>query len=89
MNSQEEGEEQMKLLLTIKNVRIFKIVEKEKTALGKGDLQVLDMATEGLMFFVPNVFSYAISKQFPSMKASRECYMFPGKGFSFGLIVPK
>jgi len=88
-NEGETENESMKQLLSVQNVRCFRIEAGNRMVLGNGTLQVLEMQTDTIFLFVPGVFHYAISKSFPSLKAGQSSYVFPGlKNQCFGLVFP-
>ncbi|ETO12909.1 hypothetical protein RFI_24466, partial [Reticulomyxa filosa] len=58
-----EGEVAMRPLLSLEYVSCYKIEGANRIPMGIGQLQVLEMATDTLLFFMPGVFSYAINKQ--------------------------
>eukprot|EP01084_Bolivina_argentea_P242564 406879_1 len=82
------GELEMQTLLTLPGTRCFTIVQGNRTSLGQGELNVCLMDDKTLLLYIPNVFHYAITKQFPSLKASQYSFVFPGHNhMCFGIVL--
>ena len=81
-----DGEVEMQSLLSLRDTRCFTIIQGNRTVLGHGELNVCTMDDNTLLLYIPNVFHYAITKQFPSLRASKYCFVFPGhNGTCFGI----
>lgn len=68
-NEEKEGEGDVDLpsLVTILGVRCFTIIKGERMSIGNGDLNVCQMDDQTILLFIPGIFQYAITKQFPSL----------------------
>ena len=82
-----DGEVEMQSLLSLPGTRCFTIIQGQRTELGHGELNICTMDDQTLLLYIPNVFHYAITKQFPSLRASKYSFVFPGhNGICFGVV---
>ena len=85
----DSGEVEMQSLLSLPGTRCFTIIQGHRTELGHGELNICTMDDNTLLLYIPNVFHYAITKQFPSLRASKYSFVFPGhNGICFGIVFP-
>jgi hypothetical protein len=77
-------------LLTVPNTQCYLIEGTSKKIIGTGELQVLELGQDALLFHIQDVFNYVMTKHFPSMKASRRTYVFPTAYHTcWGLLFPE
>eukprot|EP01083_Nonionella_stella_P219552 786355_1 len=83
------GEVEMQTLLSILGTRCFTIIEGQRSELGHGELNICAVDDNTLLLYIPNTFQYAITKQFPSLRATKHSFVFPGhNGMCFGVVFP-
>ena len=76
------------VVVQMKNVRVYEIIDNAKRQLSYGELKVLRLAKERIYLMTVGEFSYSLSKELPVMRSTRDQYVFPHFNGFIGILIP-
>lgn len=78
-----------KVLIKIKKVKVYEILDNSKRQLFQADLKILQLVKEKLYLLTVGSFSFSLTKDLSVMRSTIEQYVFPGPNGFIGVIIPE